>query len=341
MAKALIAYPGGKWRLYEVMEEYFPEDMEVFCEPFMGGGSTTLNVLESKKFKNLQRVVVSDLFTEIYALWQGVKVAHEEMHETVLNWYKSMCPTHEEFRRNFVQPTILRAYAEGKEEGLKRFSTKEEYEYYNDIWVRTVNEGKALWDWMMSLDADQLTIGQRAARTFLVYRISFSSMGFSGTYIGDAFCKFTEETPDVIYEIHELIKNIEIYNCSYEETIKVGYDKPDKTFIFFDPPYAAQEHQGLYGMNGSTHRGFNHDKFVDDIVKLPCNWLVTYDDSAHIRKSFSKLTAKGTPCCIKPFIMPNKYTMAGKVSEDALQGEELFISNMDLFNMNQMGFDEF
>ena len=76
-------------------------------------------------------------------------------------------------------------------------------------------------------------------------------------------------------------------------------------------------------------------------LNLPCNWLVTYDDSIAVRKLFSKNMANGQPCCIMPFVIPGAYTLAGKVSEDALKGEEIYISNMNLYDMNRLSFSDF
>ena len=71
------------------------------------------------------------------------------------------------------------------------------------------------------------------------------------------------------------------------------------------------------------------------------DWLITYDDSVVVRQLFAGNMWNGEPCCIKPFVIPGAYTMAGKVSEDALKGEEVYISNMDLDSVNDIGLDDF
>ena len=108
-------------------------------------------------------------------------------------------------------------------------------------------------------------------------------------------------------------------------------------FIFLDPPYAKQEDSGLYGKNGSTHKGFPHQHFADFTKAMKCPWFITYDDSVIVRKLFQGKTALGTPCYFKTF--KTIYTMAGKTAEDALAGEELFIANYDINNDNIEDFD--
>ena len=48
MAQPVISYPGAKWKFYNDMREYFPDDMEVFIEPFFGGGSVSLSVADDQ-----------------------------------------------------------------------------------------------------------------------------------------------------------------------------------------------------------------------------------------------------------------------------------------------------
>jgi hypothetical protein len=60
---------------------------------------------------------------------------------------------------------------------------------------------------------------------------------------------------------------------------------------------------------------------------MKCKWFVTYDDSVIVRKLFAGNTYFGTPCYFKPFTIPGGYTMAQVNDEDALAGEELFITN--------------
>lgn len=341
MIKPLISYPGAKWKLFSSMVDYFPTDMEVFIEPFLGGGSVTLSVLDDGRFTNLKRVITGDLFPEVWAMWEGVRTVPDEVVNTTRAWYRNSCPTHMKFVEDYVAPEHIRGYLADNPTDKERFSSVEQFNYYYDMWEKSVEEGKKLYEWMISLDGDSLTIGQRAARTILVHRMSFSGLGFSGTFGGDSFCGFREEFIDRVWPVHNLIKNIEIYNVSFEETMKYAFENPAGTFVFLDPPYYNQASSGLYGKDGSTHKTFPHEKFAETTLNLPCNWLVTYDDSIAVRKLFSKNMANGQPCCIMPFVIPGAYTLAGKVSEDALKGEEIYISNMNLYDMNRLSFSDF
>ena len=122
-----------------------------------------------------------------------------------------------------------------------------------------------------------------------------------------------------VYYVSKLIQPLEIVNESFTETMK---NVTDTSFIFLDPPYIAQEKSGLYGKKGNTHKGFPHQELADMCKELKCKWLMTIDDSIAARKLYGG-------CNIERFFI--QYTMAGKRAEDALAGEELLISNYELY----------
>ena len=190
------------------------------------------------------------------------------------------------------------------------------------------NEGKAFWDWAETVDTNQMDTLHRAARMLVVNKISFSGMGDAGSMSKDQFCDFTLDKLNAVYDANKLLQRIELYNVSFEETMKYAYERPEDTFIFLDPPYAKQEDSGLYGKHGSTHKGFPHQHFADFTKEMPCKWFVTYDDSVIVRQLFKgKAAYSGKKCKFIPFTIPGGYTMAGQTAEDALAGEELFILN--------------
>jgi DNA adenine methylase len=152
-------------------------------------------------------------------------------------------------------------------------------------------------------------------------------MGDAGSMSKDRYSKFDFSQLATIDNASKLLQRVEIMNVSFEDTMKIAHESPNDTFIFLDPPYAKQEDSGLYGKNGSTHKGFPHQHFADYTKAIPCKWFVTYDDSVIVRKLFAGDTYFGRPCYFKPFTIPGGYTMAQVNDEDALAGEELFITN--------------
>ena len=293
--RPVIPYPGAKWRVWDKIKPLIPRDIKDWREPFLGGASISLLVANDMEF-NLERMLVGDLATEVWAFWKGCRDYADEVVYTINNYMKESMPAKLELERL------------GKDN-----------ESYGTTYNKAIDEAKKFWDWSQSVDCDTLSLPERAARMYLVAKMSFSGMGDSGTLSIDNFIKFKTDRVKDILNVQPLLKKMEIRNCSYEETMS-DVDS-SKTFIFLDPPYISQEKSGLYGRNGSTHKGFPHKDFAKFVRELDCRWLMTLDDSIKARRLYRGFN-------IKPFKF--SYTLAGKKSEDALAGEEIFIANYDI-----------
>lgn len=336
MVNSVIAYPGAKLRFYPHMREYFPEDMKVFIEPFFGGGSVSLNVAVDSRFSKVERIIGGDLYSEVWAMWNGVKKHPNEVIEIASKWFTIECPHQKEINQLGFYGNEARKYLEGgdlenyKQSDILTDNEKKEIEEKLKLYNIVCEEAKKFWDWSQTVDTSEMTLAERAARFLLVNKISFSAMGDSGSLSKDQFCEFRLGKLDNVHTVSKIMneRNIEVNNVSFEETMK--YASNDGAFVFLDPPYLKQEASGLYGKNGGTHKGFPHELFAEETKKLPCKWFVTYDDSVAVRKLFSGKTVDGGEIFITPFTIPGGYTMAGKTAEDALKGEEVFITNYDL-----------
>lgn len=293
--KPVISYPGAKFKAWYLIKPLIPRDIKDWREPFFGGGSVSLLIASDPEF-SLDRMIVGDIAPEVWAFWQGCKEAGPEVVKKAKEIFTKWCPTQLE---------------------IQDMDTHDPS--YDKMYEQSIEEGRKFWEWSQQVDCLAMDLVERAARMVLVNRVSFSGMGDAGSLSKDRFSKFRFHQLDRITEAQPLLKKMEIKNCSFEETM-ADVDK-DKTFIFLDPPYLNQEKSGLYGKDGETHHGFPHRHFAEFTKSMKCRWLVTYDDSINVRRLF-----RG--CYLKPFKIP--YTMAISNSENALDGEELFIANYDI-----------
>ena len=340
MANHVVSYPGSKWRFMPYMIEYFPLDMKTFIEPFFGGGSVSLTVADDPRFTKLERMIGGDLYTEMWALWSGIKKNPAAVVEIATDWFRGKCPHQNEmYKLNFAAKDARKFMKDGEFADyevndnfteLDRARIRENMSLFETV----CREGRNFWNWSQTVDTSAMSLEQRAARMLLVNNLSFSGMGDSGSLSEDKLTEFKLEKMDSVYDTSRLLQRIELYNVSFEDTMKYGNDNPEGSFIFLDPPYAKQESSGLYGKNGDMHKGFPHEHFAEFTKAMKCKWFVTYDDSVIVRKLFSGNTYFGNPCYFKPFRIPGGYTMAERNAEDALAGEELFISNYDMDSIN-------
>ncbi len=162
----------------------------------------------------------------------------------------------------------------------------------------------------------RLTEFERAARFFVLNRITFSGTVDSGGYSQQAFEKrFTISSIDRLQKIAPFLASVNITNCDYEELIsKDG----NEVFIFLDPPYLSATKSRLYGEKGALHLNFDHERFAENMRGCEHKWLITYDDSPEIRRlfAFAKITE-----------WQLQYGMNNYKQESADIGRELLIKN--------------
>lgn len=298
MIYSCLSYPGAKRKVIGELLELFPDGIEDWREPFLGGGSVSIGFLQSEKAKDCKKFIVGDLYSEIWAFWVGIQRDPARVESHMKEYFYSFCPTHD----------TVAAMEPGDED-------------YQALYELAIEEGRKFWDWTQKDDTIKgMDLYQRAARFFLVNRVSFSSLSDSGSLSKNRFIQFNPRMFDRAYEVSKVIQRLEILNAPFQETMA---GVTDKSFVFLDPPYIAQEGSSLYGKKGSTHKGFPHQELADLCKQLSCKWLMTLDDSIKARKLYDG-------CTIERFFI--QYTMALKSAEDALAGEELLIGNYQIYD---------
>lgn len=73
-----LRYPGGKSKQSKLISNYFPNEMEKFIEPFIGGGSVSLEISNSK---NVKEHIINDFDIRLYNFWKGAKYYNKEVLE--------------------------------------------------------------------------------------------------------------------------------------------------------------------------------------------------------------------------------------------------------------------
>lgn len=289
-----IAYPGAKTRVTGNIISILPDGIKDWREPFFGGGSVSLAFIQSKKAKDCECFIVGDLYKEVYYFWKACQSDTEELIELVQGWWLKYAP-------DFLS---VKQMNKGDKD-------------YESLYTKVrEEESRNLWEFVRTVDVEGLNPVERGARFYLSSTMSFSGVADSGGMSRDRFMDFNFNKLTNLYAVSEVLKRIEIYNQSFEETMK-GVRKD--SFVFLDPPYISQEVGHLYGKNGSTHNGFPHEKLAELCKGLDCNWLMTLDDCVKTRKLYAG-------CKFEKLYIP--YTMTSLVGrENRLNGEELFISN--------------
>jgi len=80
-AKPFIKWVGGKGRLLEQFERYYPDELKNgainnYVEPFLGGGASYFSVLEKYKIKN---AYLSDLNRDLVLTYNVIQKKHDDL----------------------------------------------------------------------------------------------------------------------------------------------------------------------------------------------------------------------------------------------------------------------
>lgn len=117
---------------------------------------------------------------------------------------------------------------------------------------------------------------ERAAAFFVLNRSSFSGSTLSGGMSPD-HPRFNPSAINRLATFHA--DNFHVECLDFRDAISRHSD----AFLYLDPPYLNR--QALYGVNGDTHKGFDH-KALAEILHERGNWIMSYNESDEIRRLY-------------------------------------------------------
>ena len=121
---------------------------------------------------------------------------------------------------------------------------------------------------------------ERAAMFYALNRSSFSGSTLSGGW--------SPQHPRFNKSNMETLRNLKLPNLTVEHLDCLEAIKKHKDlFLYLDPPYLLeqQNQNKLYGVQGSTHQGFNHQGLFD-LLKDRDNWIMSYNNGAEIMEMY-------------------------------------------------------
>ena len=181
--------------------------------------------------------------------------------------------------------------------------------------------GKDLYLKLLAVDTSKTDLIERAARFFVLNRITFSGTTESGGYSERAFQgRFTDSSIERVSILADLLdkKRVKITNKDYSELLKDPATNEDKILLYLDPPYFSATSSKLYGKRGNLHAAFDHDRFAENMQKTSLKWFISYDNCKFIRDKFSFARQESWQL---------QYGMNNPHKSTCELGEELIISN--------------
>lgn len=246
--KSPLRYPGGKARLVKNILEYAPKEYSEYREPFLGGGSVLISLLEQNE--NIMAFKASDLFWELYNFWRQLKENKDNLAALVKSFRKVYTNSHNGHDLHSLCKKM-----------------------FSDSRALSTNIDKAAGFFILNrISFSGLTL----------------SGGYSRAAFETRFCdQHIERLNEVGTALNKRNIELTNNSYEYLLFLPPSSEKDNKScWIYMDPPYDIGS-KTLYGKNGDKHSGFDHTKFADDCKSSPYRWLISYNDNEYIRGLFS------------------------------------------------------
>jgi DNA adenine methylase len=247
--KPFLKWVGGKSQILLDVLKYFPENINNYHEPFLGGGSILLAVLSLQKenlIKIKEKIYAYDINKNLIDLFNNVKNNPNELLNKINN-YKE--------KYNSINDTLVIRKPNNIEDSL---TSKESYYYWLRKKFNDMDKNKE------SLEASALFLFLNKTCFRGIYREGPN--GFNVPFGNYKNLNIIDENN--LIKISELIKEV-IFECKDYSEIFKNVVKDD--FIYFDPPYVKINNKSFVNY---THNGFskeNHDNLFSKIKNLNDN----------------------------------------------------------------------
>lgn len=238
--KPIIKYRGGKSKEIPQILPYIPKFTGRYIEPFFGGGALFF-------YLEPQNAIINDINSNLITFYKDVKYNYTKIKEEL----SAIEIIYKKNRKDFDEIKALNPN--------DRVDDANEELYYK---IRDMYNG--LCDREFSFG----TIYYFINKTAYSGMIRYNSNGHFNVPYG-RYKNFN--TSLLTAEHHNLLKNAEIFNYSYEDIFAMA---KEDDFIFLDPPYDCVFSD--YG-NETMKNGFGeerHRKLAEDFRKLKCKALM-------------------------------------------------------------------
>jgi DNA adenine methylase len=250
--KPILKWVGGKTQLLSIILEKIPLEINNYHEPFIGGMSVLLGIIQYKNEGILNitgNIYAYDLNKELIYLYKNIQNFHNELFEAtylLINTYNSIDKLKLDIDKKIKNKTMNTL----KESLL----SKERYFY----WIRNKYNNLS--------DSDKLNLVGSSMFIFLnktcfrgLYRVG--PRGFNvpfGSY----------NNPNILDKnhleiIHQLIKDVQFIHMNFKESL---LNISDCDFVYLDPPYVKENETSFVSYNKEGF-GENENKLLFELIK--------------------------------------------------------------------------
>jgi DNA adenine methylase len=267
ITKPFIKWVGGKTQIINEVLNLFPEEINNYYEPFLGGGSVLLALLSFQKAGKIKihgKIFASDLNSNLVCLYQNIQMYPREIVDEVkilLSEYDTCQNT--DINRS---PTNI----------TEALTSRESYYYWTRHRFNSI------------LQVDRSSVKSSAMLLF-INKTCFRGLyreGPNGFNVPFGNYKKLQIIEEDIFNVSELIKDVIFKECNFEDAF---IDIKSGDFVYLDPPYVQENDKSFVSY---TKDNFNSEankklfELCDSFKNKNVKMLLSNADVPLIRNSF-------------------------------------------------------
>jgi DNA adenine methylase len=226
--RPFIKWAGGKTQLLDEIRKRYPDEINKYCEPFVGGGAVLFNVLANFK---PNEILINDINAELINTYTQVRNNVDKLIETLSIMHEDFCSKDYDERKStyFIQR-----------------------EWFNTL--KTNNKQNA------DLEKAALFIFLNKTCFNGLYRVNGNGL-FNvpmGKYKNPLICD-----SENLRHISKLLKNVQIRCENYNKCLDFI---DDNTFVYIDPPYRPLSTTSSFNSYSENHFGDEQQIELRDFV---------------------------------------------------------------------------
>jgi DNA adenine methylase len=264
--KPLIKWVGGKTQLLETVMAMMPAEMANYHEPFVGGGSVLLSLLDSGKLVH-GTIYASDLNPVLIGMYRNV----QQYPRAVIQALKALATDYEAATATFGTMT--------REAATRAEALKHPESYY--YWVRR--------------SYNQMSVEQRQMPSGSAIFIFLNKTCFRGLYregphgFNVPFGNYKK--PAIVDEanimaVSAAIQGV-IFHCQ-DYTASLSAVTGPADFVYLDPPYVPEKPTSFTGYvaGGGFSCPAEHAAFFEKVRGLVCPFLLSNSATPQVTEGF-------------------------------------------------------
>jgi DNA adenine methylase len=295
MIETFLKWVGGKNQIIKKVHELFPKAFDNYYEPFIGGGSVLiylLNELEKDK-KTLESINIGDFNKDLIELYENIKSDDTKLLDNLNKIVK-----------NYNSAILIK-----KEKGPRKIIKVEE------TITKNIEKGKEYVYYFYRNEYNKLKKKENSTDSEIIYKsalfIFLNKTCFRGVYRENSKKEFNVpfgnyDNPEIynddnIKKLSKMFKkhNVNFVNCSFEEW-KDKIKTTKKNFVYLDPPYYPVNESSFTKYTANDFNKKEHEelinfcKFID--VKNKSNFLLSNSDTDFIKDGLVDYETKIIEC---------------------------------------------